>query len=69
MRAPRGPKDKFYRRSAAASVLGFELISQSWKVLQQQLKIAPVRIQEEYEKTLRKYRSEGVPTKHIGGDQ
>ena len=67
--ARHGPKDKFYRRSAAASVLGIELTGQSWRDLQAQLRRAPVDIQEAYKNTLRKYRTEGVPTKHIGGEQ
>lgn len=57
----RGPKDKYFRRNAAASVLGVELNGQSWKQLKPQLAELPAEQQEEYERLVNKFRQHGVP--------
>ncbi len=55
----RGPKDKFFRRNAAASVLGIELDKQTWKQLKPLLDEAPTDLQQDYEKLVTAFREAG----------
>jgi len=57
----KGPKDKYFRRSAAADVLGIELDGQSWKKLRPLIEAADADVQAAYEKQLAAFRANGVP--------
>ena len=58
-----GPKDKWYHRNAAAAALGVPLDGQSWRKLKPKIQAASADVQREYERLVRKFRREGVPSK------
>ena len=56
-------KDKWYRRNAAAAALGVPLDGQSWRKLKPKIQAASAETQREYNRLVRKFRAEGVPSK------